>query len=455
MSSITIDYDKLSIISKNASSASSRMNDYINDLTKRVVGKYGDITGGATSKTQSSEYYVNQKIAKLRTKKDQYSLFSTAVSALSTKAQEIDKDVATKIRASKDEFINKHDYISTDWWTDIKNWFIDLKNSCPLFNAIGQLIENAITGLKNLWADLKYWYKCGGGKEIVGVVLAIAGAIAAVVIFVCTLPVSGFVAACAAIGAAIAAFNAGWNVYTSFKALKAKNDGDPAWAKIYGKQDTIQDSLRQTNYHDGVLNKASYLFAAGIDVVQLVCDVVAIYDGIKKIKNVFKEIKISAQKGKVSLGKRFKQYLFNSDSYLKGSDGKAMKWRDIIQKRGDIRTLREYGVTKARTIDQYNKTLTKWQKFAKTMKKSKYVTIPKNLSKYGQKFFDYTLGGEGSFKKTLKDVWGGVNGKFKTTDAIDKLYNLKDKNWKSLKKDYKNLLGMKAPAIYGTGMGGR
>ena len=453
MSSITIDYDKLSIISKNASSASSRMNDYINDLTKRVVGKYGDITGGATSKTQSSEYYVNQKIAKLRTKKDQYSLFSTAVSALSTKAQEIDKDVATKIRASKDEFINKHDYISTDWWTDIKNWFIDLKNSCPLFNAIGQLIENAITGLKNLWADLKYWYKCGGGKELIGVVLAVAGAIVAVVLAICACvpPICGIVAICAAIGAVIAAVNSIVNVVTSIKAKQAKDNGDPAWAKIYGKQDTAQDVLRQTNFHDGFWNRVSNWTATGIDVVQTVCDVVAIYDGIKNIRSVYKEIKVSAQKGKVSFGKRLKQYLFNSDSYMKDSKGKALKWRDVIQKRGKIRTLRTdnimYRVTKAKTIDQYNKSLTKVQKFANKI--TKYAKHGKNFVKYSQKFFDYTLGGEASGKKIGKDVHQGISKKFKLPDSLTKFYDLYDKNYKSFKKDYKSNRGLKIPATQG------
>ena len=342
MSSVTIDYDKLSTISRNANSAASRMNDYINDLTKKVTGKYGEIAGGSTSKTQNSEYYVNQKISQLRAKKDQYTSFATAVNSLSAKAQDIDKDVAKKIRASKDQFVDKHDYISTDWWTDIKNWFIDLKNSCPLFNAIGQLIENTITELKNLWADLKYWYKCGGGKEIIGVVLAVAGAVAAVVIAICACvpPICGIVAVCAAIGAVIAAVNSIVNVVTSIKAKQAKDNGDPAWAKIYGDQDTAQDVLRETNFGDGTLNRLSYGAATTIDVVQTVCDIVAVYDGLKNIKNVFKEIKVSAQKGKVSFGKRLKQYLFNSDSYMKGSDGKALKWRDVLQKRGKIRTLR-------------------------------------------------------------------------------------------------------------------
>ena len=450
MSSVTIDYDKLSTISRNANSAASRMNDYINDLTKKVTGKYGEIAGGSTSKTQNSEYYVNQKISQLRAKKDQYTSFATAVNSLSAKAQDIDKDVAKKIRASKDQFVDKHDYISTDWWTDIKNWFIDLKNSCPLFNAIGQLIENTITELKNLWADLKYWYKCGGGKEIIGVVLAVAGAVAAVVIAICACvpPICGIVAVCAAIGAVIAAVNSIVNVVTSIKAKQAKDNGDPAWAKIYGDQDTAQDVLRETNFGDGTLNRLSYGAATTIDVVQTVCDIVAVYDGLKNIKNVFKEIKVSAQKGKVSFGKRLKQYLFNSDSYMKGSDGKALKWRDVLQKRGKIRTLRTdsimYRATTARTIDQYNKTLTTAQKIAGKI--TKYAKHSSNIVKYSQKFFDYTLDGDASWKKIGKDVYKGVSKKFKRPDTISKLYDLKDKNWKSFINDYNGFRGLEGLA---------
>lgn len=442
MSSVTIDYDKLNSISKNANNAASRMNDYINDLTNKVTSKYSSITGGSSSKTQNSAYYVNQKISQLRAKKENYKSFANAVSKFSSEAQEIDKDVARKIKASKDQFIKKHDYIKTDVWTDIRNWFIDLKNSCPLFNAIGQMIEDTITGMKNLFADLKHWYKCGGGKELVGVILAVAGAVAAVVIAICACvpPICGIVAICAAIGAVIAAVNAIVNVVTSIKAKKAKDNGDPAWAKIYGDQDTAQDVLRQTNFGDGTLNRLSYGAATTIDVVQTVCDVVAIYDGVKNIKNVYKEIKISAQKGKVSFGTRFKQYLFNSDSYLKDSKGNPMKWRDILQKRGKIRTLRGYGVTKAISINQYNKSLTTAQKIA--AKVTKYAKYGSNVVKYTQKAFDYTLGGEGSWNKVGKDAHKAISKKFKIPDLASKLYDLKNSTTKSFKTNYKSLTGL-------------
>lgn len=72
-----------------------------------------------------------------------------------------------------------------------------------------------------------------------------------------------------------------WGHYILSK--QAKDNGDPAWAKIYGDQDTAQDVLRQTNLGDGTLNRLSYGAATTIDVVQIVCDIVAIYDGIKRL----------------------------------------------------------------------------------------------------------------------------------------------------------------------------
>ncbi len=79
-------------------------------------------------------------------------------------------------------------------------------------------------------------------------------------------------------------------------------------------------------------------------------------------------MKISAKKGKVSFGHRLKQYLFNSEHYSSTKDN-PVKWRDILQKRGKIRTLHTdnifYRATTAKTIKQFNDSLTKTQKFAK------------------------------------------------------------------------------------------
>lgn len=421
MSSVTIDYDRLNDISRYASNAASRMDDYINDLSGKVMGKYSGITGGATSKTQDSAYYVSQKISQLKNKKTQYSSFATAVSTFSSNAQEIDRDVARKIRAAKDEFVDKHDYVDVNWWTELESFYIDLKNSCPLLNALGQLNDYITSINESLWSELKYLYKCGGGKEMVGVVLAIGGAVLAVVGAICSLvpPICGIVAICAAIGAVIAAVNAITNVVTSVVAMDKKKNGDLAWSKIYGDRDTLQDVLRETNFGNGTLNWMSYGTAALLDITKLVCDAVAIYNGIKNVKNVFKEIKISAKKGKVGFATRLKQYVFNSKHYS-STKNKTVKWRDILQKRGNIRTLRGYKATKALSIKQYESSLTKGQKLAGKIKK--YVDSGKDVVKYTQKFFDYVVDGNWSFKDAVEDVYSLVNEKFETLKAIDKVY---------------------------------
>ena len=272
MSVIKIDYDHLSGVAKNADRVSRELKDYADELSKKVSNKYSSIEGGQSTKTTNSQYYVKQKIKSLNTKSTAYKNYASGIRNLSQKAKDVDKDVAKKINAAKNDFIDKHDYVDTNWWTDLKEWFIDLKNKCPIFDAICNLISKAVDGVKHVLSYLKHWYKCGGGKEIFGFALAILGAIAAVLILIASFPVSGVVAACAAIGAAIAAVNAIVNVVTSYKAMTAS---DPAWAKIYGDQDTAQDVLRQTNWGDGFVNKLSNFAAFGIDVVQLVCDVVA------------------------------------------------------------------------------------------------------------------------------------------------------------------------------------
>lgn len=421
MGTVVIDYDQLSSIAKNADKAANKMNDYISDLTKKVSNKYSSLEGGQSSKTSNSQYYISQKLKSLKSKKAAYTSFATDVRNLSKRSSEIDKEVAKTINASKDEFIDKHDYIDTNWWTDLKEWFIDMKNKCPLFDAICNLIQGVIDNVSNLFRDLKHWYKCGGGKEIIGVALAILGAVAAVCLAIaaCVPPICGIVAVCAAIGAVLTAINAIVNVRTSIKAKEAKDKGDPAWAKIYSEQDTAQDVFRQHNFGDGTLNKLSYFAATGIDAVQLVCDIVAIYDGVKHIQNTFKELKKYANQSRTrNFGQIFKDYLFNKKNY------KGEKMRDLISKRADIRTLRNYKATKAMSIAQYEKSLTKWQKRAKTIKKiGKTVSSGKDIL---EKFGKFLNGDKFSPSKTAKNVAK----KFQIPKTIFKVYDIYDKNWK-------------------------
>lgn len=283
---LTLDYDALSKVAKSANKLAEKAEDYADDLSKKVIKKFAGVSGGMNDLTQDAQYYVNAKISALKAKQTAYKNLATTITNYISDAKRIDKEVANMIKNDKEAFLKGNEHLRIDdWKANILNWLVNLKNACPLFEVIGNAIRSIGTALSDMMANIKYWYKCEGGKEIVSFVLAIGGAIVAVLLFIASFPASGFVAICAAIGAAITAVNAITNVITSYKSLRAAKDGDPAWAKIYGKQDKLTDVIRAHNFKNGTLNKVMNGVATLIDGVELFCDVVNIIDGIKKIKS--------------------------------------------------------------------------------------------------------------------------------------------------------------------------
>ena len=153
-----------------------------------------------------------------------------------------------------------------DWKADILNWLVGIKNKLPFLEVLENILSAIDTFLESGMDAIKYWYYCEGGKYIVEFVGAIALAVLAVAIFILTLPASGFIAICGAIGAGIAAVNTITNMATSFRAAYTAGSGDPTWARIYSKQNKLSDVIRGTNFNNGILNNLSYLgdFKSGI-----------------------------------------------------------------------------------------------------------------------------------------------------------------------------------------------
>lgn len=292
MSRVVINYDVLSDIASYASKISKKADSYADDLTKKVLNKFDDITGGASSSTSDAKYYVNAKIKSLREKHNAYSSLSTKITNFSEKAQRIDKDVEQTIARNQEKFLQKHEHLRIDEWkANILNWLVDLKNSCPLFELVGNALRDLGTAVSDMFAEIKHWYECEGGKELVGVGLAVLGAVVALAILITSIPAllaastfaAVFVAVCSTIGAAIGVLNAANNLVTSFMALHAKKNEDPAWAKIYSNRDKLSDTLRQVNFGNKFLNRLTNIGANTLDTVELFCDVVSIVDGIASI----------------------------------------------------------------------------------------------------------------------------------------------------------------------------
>ena len=335
MQTIVIDYRGLSKVSKQAEDLSSKALEYANDLSRNIYINMDDIAGAISNNIESAKYYVNAKISELNRKKEAYQSFAKSVNNLMETAKRVDKEVAVAIADNQERFLKNNDHLRiSEWKAKMLNWLVDIKNTCPIFEMIGNKAYDKQTNLSGLSDYIKHWYKCEGGKEtlaIVGAVLlalaAIAAAIAAwpaavlgsiATVFVKAIAIAKF------IGATITAINAVVNIATSIASRHNAKYGDPAWAKIYGDQDKASDYLRQTNFKGKDKNKFATGLANTLDGLQLIGDMASGYDAIKTFEFKPKSLKnfFDKETGLLSYmkTKKFKyEILYGENGYPVGS----------------------------------------------------------------------------------------------------------------------------------------
>lgn len=337
MATLTINYSSLDSVAKYASNVAQKAGDYADNLSNKISRKMSDISGGSSINTREANYFVSEKIKKLRTKNTSYNNFSKQVRSFAENAKRIDLEVARRIAKNQEKFLQKHENLRISGWkAKLINWLIDLENNCPIFRIISQAMDKFTTAISNMLENIRYWYKCQGGKQIISFIWAIGGAIVGVLLFVASLPASGFFAICAAIGLAIAAVNGIVNIFTSYRAMRSK---DPAWAEIYGKQDKLSDVLRDTNFKNGFWNRITYGAATLIDMGELFCDAVNILKMIGNIKSKFSFIQNFFDK-KMGLLSYMKEAKW-TDEKLYDEAGNFIKKIKVIK-------TNEYGVVETR-----------------------------------------------------------------------------------------------------------
>lgn len=297
MSTIVIDYGSLSAMSSAASCLSKAADSYANSLMKKVLTRIDDISGGSSDLVSDARYYLKKKVSSLEKKREQYSTLSKQITEFSEKAKRIDGEVEKMLARNQESFLKENEHLRvSEWKAALLNFLVDLKNKFPVLEMIGNAIRNVMTELSSLWDNIKYWYHCEGGREVVSLILAIGGIIVAGVILAAAIAavaaaataVATFVAVCGVIGAAIGAINALTNLITSGMAWNEAHNGDPAWARIYAQRNKLSDVLREHNFKSEILNKLSYAGAFAIDGIELFCDVVGIVDLACNIAKIFK-----------------------------------------------------------------------------------------------------------------------------------------------------------------------
>lgn len=299
MSTILIEYNSLQAVSNSASNLAKKAQEYADALSRKVTSKFGSVPGGGSGYLSNASYLVNQKINDLGRKAQEFESYSNKVKHFAETAKRVDGEVKTAILNNQNAFVDTKQIAQPGWKQTIIEWLVDMKNNSFLFSVICDVIDGIGNEVSGLLDNIRYWYKCEGGKEFIQIGLAIAGVIVAVLLFVAALPalaaISGFLSAVLAIsgviGAAIGIANAITNLVTSCEAYGAYKDGDAAWAKIYGDRNTFTQAIREHNFKSARLNNLMDKFAYGLDIVDNVCAVINLIEGITKIASKLQCVK--------------------------------------------------------------------------------------------------------------------------------------------------------------------
>jgi hypothetical protein len=296
---LSLNYGDLSGAVSETKRLADELGQYCDDLSRKVQQKMYAVEGGMSSALNSSDYYVNAKIRQLRTRESNARNLSTKTQTLLDTAKRVDVDVERTIKAEQERlFRNNPDLRPDGWKLKVVAFFCDLKN-VPILGDLIKGGETVLGAMDQLCKDIKYWYKCEGGKELVGIVLSVVGAVLAVVILVCAFVFTGgtilavIVGVAGIIGAMIGLVNAVTNIVTSFQAYNEAQGGHPGRAKIYAEQDKLSDVLRQTNFHDKDWNRGSNAWATGIEITDAVCSVIAVVSGAVKTVQAIRKINIA------------------------------------------------------------------------------------------------------------------------------------------------------------------
>ena len=290
---LALRYGSLSSTISEMNKLSNEIEQYCDDLSRKVQRKMYDVEGGSSAALNSADYYVKQKIQQLRKHKENAWEMKKKTENLLDTAKRVDNDVKRVIEAEKQVFFNRNpDMKSSNFKQKFVSFLCDLKD-VPL---IGQLIkdgEKTIHAISALKKSIRYWYKCQGGKEFVGIVLSVVEAIAAAILVICAVVITGGVLAvicgiAGLISAVIGYVNSITNIVTSFQAYEEAVGGHPGKAKIYAGQDKLSDVLRETNFHDKEKNHSSNAWATGIEITDTVCSIIS---SIKGINSAWKGIK--------------------------------------------------------------------------------------------------------------------------------------------------------------------
>lgn len=399
MSKVSISYSSLRNAKGESKALSKKLDKYADHLNDQVYRKLTSYSGTVTDNISQAKSNLSSKISNLRSASQKYENYARDLGDLKDECKNVDKSVKSKVSNLTASF-KKNNGIRN---SHIENGFAYIGTSLGNSTAGGRWVRDKKdefdTDMEYIRDSIKEWYNYEGGKELIkGVlvgVLEVVGAVLAVIIAITTggaliAVIAGVIAGC------IALFNGIINIGNEIAAYETTQFGDPATARRYSREDSIQDVWRtEAEYASSEWQSR----ANAIDFVNTVCTAITVISSLGKLA----QNSCKWATGENSLkGMNFKQIL----SGFKG------KFSEIAQafKTGGWSTLKDYG--KFMTSDFIKNLNGKYFKQGIKSVKS-VVDISKDFIKKGITFrtvFDFLAPGFTVFKYEGTEVSGIIIG---------------------------------------------
>lgn len=435
MSEVRIVYASLEDAVDYASKTRTKIDNYITKIGKVINTPISNLSGSDSyGYAQSAANLATQKTSELVAKKTYFVNLENSLNSVISTAKSVDSTVANNISSIAEGYIEKRkwyeaagDWIYNTFCVDLANHFSLVRDFVDGLKWVGDKVGNVLDKVHD-------WFKYGDGKyiwkittSVVGAVVAVAGAIAAI----CAIPFSGglsipLVIGCigalaTSIGAIITVGNSISTLYTSGKALSLSgnifddDDGDPGAARYYGSASKMSEAFDKFDLGDKNTNDGFKTAGKVIDTTKGVADTTAFVCNIASLGNV-KDYRVTTRTDNINMR-------YNGDKWYKGY---SFTWKNI--KRNVLHDMGKT-VTTGKFKDGSFKL-----KFSSTDKVSKYTIHFKNSAFAAPeklvKFFNIT--------KTTDNTLNFL----KNVDGLYDFYTESDKSFDGSIKALQNLTGI-------------
>lgn len=354
---VKIDYWTLGLASKDAGTLSRRINDYKDEIQKKVIDKLSSLSGadscGYASDASASAVAKTSELDNLKSQVDH---FKTSLDNFITDAKDADKRVASDIKCTGDQYVGKR-----TWYQKVGDWMYD--TFCVDFagsNTVTKLLADCAGWVRSRVAgpmeDLYHWFKNKDGKYVwnivkkVGAIVgAVVGAIGAIAGIVLSAPIAVVIVTIAAAVAAVVLLvtevvNSGTGIVENVKAIGEARNGNIGIARYHGNTESYSDHVRKTDYGSGKSNKRHETTGKVIDYAETGATIVSLVTGIVSMgghinKKTGKMDRISWKDFKDNVRKTFG---FKRRRYiLDESTGKKTYWSDLKNPDGTLQKASE------------------------------------------------------------------------------------------------------------------